>query len=196
MAISYDPKSWYWIVGNKAAPNNIFSARAAAYVGSSDPGYQEFLESGNRATVIDLDGHLADVLVKAGCPAALVIAAGWSELSACGTALMPADVLAVMLAGGCRIGSTGAPGLNATYGIEPSDEDNYLGLQAGITATPAAPWIGYIRDVNGAKVMMTAAQATAVMTGILGYIEAVSGAVAAWASGSAWVPPAQPVTIA
>jgi hypothetical protein len=101
-----------------------------------------------------------------------------------------------MQASGCRIASTGTPALNATYGSMPSDQQNYLGLQAGITATPPAPWIGYIRDINSSKVMMSAAQATAVLTGILGHVEAVSDALASWAAGGAWAPPAQPVTIA
>jgi hypothetical protein len=53
-----------------------------------------------------------------------------------------------MQASGCRIASTGTPALNATYGSMPSDQQNYLGLQAGITATPPAPWIGYISGIS------------------------------------------------
>jgi hypothetical protein len=191
---NYRASSWYWIVGNRA-PDNIFSAPASAYVPLSDPDYQAFLERGNRATVIDLDGHLSDVLVKAGCPASLVAAAGVSEVSPCGSAMVLNDLRMIMEVRGCSIVSTGDPELSATYGISPRNEDIYLGLQAGITATPPAPWPGFIRDITGAKVMMTAAQATRVMTGILGYVEALADTLVAWAQGGEWSPPSQPTEI-
>ncbi len=103
----------------------------------------------------------------------------------------PNEQFAAAIAAGCRIVSTGTPAIDGAYGIQPQDEINYSGLQAGIFA--GAPWIGGIRDIAGVKHAMSVAEATAVFTAILGYVEAWRE----WlANGGVGPQPAQPVMIA
>lgn len=190
----YNAAACYWIVSNRSAPDNIFSSASGTYVSSSDAGYQAFLATGDRARGPILDGELTDVLVKAGVSPAICAAAGITELSVCGVGLTEADVRSMTQYVGCQVVSGGASALSGTYGIELADEDNYLGLQAGIAAS--APWIGYVRDTAGVKHTMTAPQATEVLIGILGFMEALDGAIGTWAGGGSWSAPSQPVGIA
>lgn len=97
-------------------------------------------------------------------------------------------------AAGCAIVSTGTPSLSGTYGIAPQDEINITGLQTSVLAGVA--WLGYYRNVAGAKVTTTATQFTALATAILDYIAALDDAYEAAVGGAAWIAPAQPVTIA
>lgn len=194
MVMRYDARIWYWVVADRAAPDNVFSAPAAAYVPETDAGYEAFVAAGGVATNIVCDGELTDVLVKAGLPAAVCAAAGLTELTPCGEGLTQADVAALTSYLGCRVTSTGTPTIDGSYGIGPSDEVNLVGLQGGIAA--GAPWLGYYRDVAGTKHVMTAPQFTELATALLGYVEALESAIETWAGGGAWVAPAQPVTIA
>lgn len=98
------------------------------------------------------------------------------------------------IAAGCAIVSTGTAAISGTYGIVAQDEINMSGLQAGIAA--GAPWLGWYRDIDGARHTMTSAQATALFTAILGYVEALEEAYETTNGGDAWVAPAQPNTIA
>jgi hypothetical protein len=105
----YNPAKWYWRVGNRAGV--VFSAPASAYVAEDDAGFLAFLAAGNLATAIASDGDLADVLTKAGLPAAMIAAVDatdWSGIS-------PAAHLAAAMAAGVQIASTGTPAIDATY---------------------------------------------------------------------------------
>jgi hypothetical protein len=190
----YNPLAWYWIVSGKSLPNDIFSSALPGYIASTDAGYTAWLAAGNLPSKIICDGELADVLCNAGVPYTVVAAAGVDTFTECNVGMNLADGTALMTYIGCRISSTGTPALSGTYGIQMSDIDNYNGLQAGIEA--GAPWIGYIRDINGTQHTMTSTQATEVLTGILAYMEALDANLATWAGGGSWVSPTQPTVIA
>jgi hypothetical protein len=95
---------------------------------------------------------------------------------------------------GVAITSTSTPALNANYGCQAQDEINLIGLQASILA--GVPWLGYYRNIAGAKVMMTAAQFTAVATAILNFIAAADNAFETAAAGGSASWPAATATIA
>lgn len=105
MADNYDSRCWYWLVGNR--PGVVFSAMASGYVALTDAGYKSWAARGNVApTNVPLyDGELADVLLRAGCPAVLVEAAGITDFGTCGSGLTLADATAVLTAIGYDVGN-------------------------------------------------------------------------------------------
>jgi hypothetical protein len=107
---SYLPASWYWIVGNRSAPNSVFSAPGGTYVSDTDAGYAAFAAGGSQASPILSDGELADVFAKAGLNALALAAAptDWGNVP-------PDDVVAAVMAAGCSLSSAGTPAVNATY---------------------------------------------------------------------------------
>ncbi len=56
----YIPGDWYWIVGGDTG--QVFSSRRDGYVGLADSEYVAWVAGGNRATRIDSEATLNDVL--------------------------------------------------------------------------------------------------------------------------------------
>lgn len=152
---------WYWLVGNRSGPDNIFSAAEAAYVASTDAGYEAFVAGGNAATPIPTDGELGHVLMTLNAPAALITAAlggapTWGETGA----LVPAPwIAATLMAAGCTVTSTATASLDGLYALSAqgqsfvtSETVNIQVTGAGIPAngtftngTNSKPWL----DANG-----------------------------------------------
>ena len=103
------PLNWYWQVGNR--PGVVYSGPAGNYVPPTDQGYVDFTASGRAATVIAVDGELADALTKMGLEGPQVIGVAptdWGEVS-------DADLIVAVQAAGVRISSTAAPDLDGHY---------------------------------------------------------------------------------
>lgn len=108
----------YWTVGNKQG--QVFSAPAAAYVPTTDSGYQAFLAANLKPSSILCDGELADVLLKAGAPRNIVAAAGATSLGN----LSPSAAALVLLAIGVVVTSAATPALNGVYGADAASQQD------------------------------------------------------------------------
>lgn len=182
--MNYSPSRWYWIVGNRAAPDNIFSAPAGAYVAASDTGYAGFVAAGNVATRILTDGELADVLTQGGLPSALILAAAgatpdWGNVPA-------ADIAAALLAAGCNITSTANPStLNGVYSISDAMQGKVTAEAVYIQAT-GGPASGNFSNGTQSRAWPDAGGAphTYNPTQFIALAEALAGAVDAIVAGA------------
>lgn len=184
----YSAAQWYWIVGNRAAPTNIFSAPAGAYVAASDAGYTAFLAGGNTPTVGSgaagiTDGELADVMAKAKLNA-LALAAGatdWGGVPA-------ADVVTAVSAAGCALTSAGTPALDATYELSGTewqdmrDEAQFIStFDAFSNGGGSLVWAAR----SGAVTFASTAQFLSVVKGLATYLSAWKVWAAAGMTGTA-----------
>jgi len=97
------------------------------------------------------------------------------------------------VASGVTLQSKGTPAVNGTYDISQAGESSIIGLQV---AAQNNLFPGYVRDINGAKILMTAAEFTAsVAPAVLGYALALDNALDVSNAGGVWVTPANPVVI-
>jgi hypothetical protein len=190
--MQYVPALWYWTVANQ--PNLVFSAPSSAYVDpATDQGYLDFTNAGNAATSIVSDGELADVLTRAGMSAALIYAAGWADWGG----VPPLDRVAVLMAAGLAIVSTGTPALNATYAI---DDAMRVSINANVSyiqtysAFPAGVATKDWPDIDGTiHTFPTTGDYLNFARAVADYVAAVND----WGiTGGTAGPPSQPITIA
>ncbi len=65
---SYNAANWYWKVGDKSPDTQVYSSAVDDYVPLTNATYVAWLANGGRATPIDTEQNLADVLILAGQP--------------------------------------------------------------------------------------------------------------------------------
>jgi hypothetical protein len=81
MAISYNPKNWYWAVNGSTT--QVYSSKAGNYVPVDDATYLAWLESGGRATPIASEASLGELLAPYALrPAAANVLDGYTESQA------------------------------------------------------------------------------------------------------------------
>ena len=138
--MKYTPFNWYWSAQNKSGV--VFSSGQAAWVSTTDAIYEAWLAAGNTATIILSDGELADVLTKAGAPAATIYACGVTSFGN----VPPDDILTLMLAMGLSITSTSTASLSGIYPIDANSQQKITSEAVNIQVTGAS---GTAKFTNG-----------------------------------------------
>jgi hypothetical protein len=165
----YTPSNWYWIVAGSTS--QVYSSARAAYVPVTDATYVAWLAAGGRATAIDSEASLQDVLAQ-------WFPAGWAPTLA--------QQATTALGAGVALVSSGTPALNGPYAIDGESRSDMLAEMVSLLAnsvfTDGATTLGYA-DAAGVMHTFDVAQFKAFATAVASYVGALK-AIAATNTGT------------